>query len=105
MNRNIKTIVVTLFLVSISSNTWFFLFPIFLKNLGASDKNVAFSYTILTVLITSGQYIGGIFSDKWGRKPAITYPTLIIGILLFALSYSKHWTFAITVMGLSLIHI
>jgi len=101
MNRNIKTIVVTLFVVSISSNTWFFLFPIFLKNLGASDKNVAFSYTILTFLITSGQYIGGIFSDKWGRKPVITYPTLIIGILLFALSYSKHWTFAIIVMGIS----
>jgi len=98
MNRNIKTIVVTIFLASFSFYTWFFLFPIFLKNLGAQEKDIALSYTLLTILITSGQYIGGVLSDRWGRKPTITYPTFANAILLFILSLSRSWVFAVTTM-------
>ncbi len=88
-NRNIITISTTVALMTFSIFSWFTILPIYLKELGATDIQVGFSYSIISISFLLFQYPGGILSDTFGRKGLIVYPTFIAA-LFFLLGYIFH---------------
>ncbi len=88
-NRNIITISITVALMTFSIFSWFTILPIYLKELGATDIQVGFSYSIISISFLIFQYPGGILSDTFGRKGLIVYPTFIAA-LFFLLGYIFH---------------
>ncbi len=88
-NRNIATISTTVALMTFSIFSWFTILPIYLKELGATDMEVGISYSIISISFLIFQYPGGVFSDTYGRKKLIVYPTFIAALFFF-LSYIFH---------------
>lgn len=70
--------------------TWYRLLPLHLRNLGASDQQVGLVFTVI-LLLGPTQLLGGIISDRWGRRYVITIPTLILAPILVLGSQARHW--------------
>jgi len=91
VEQNILVISLTVLLFQIIHFTWFPILPIYLKELGASDFQAGFSYTLLAFSITIMQFLGGILSDCYGRKWLIIIPSFALIPLLFLAGRSSHW--------------
>ncbi len=88
-NRNIITITATVALMTFFIFSWYTILPIYLKELGAKDMEIGISYSIISISFLLFQYPGGIFSDTFGRKGIIVYPTFIAAFFFF-LGYIFH---------------
>ncbi len=96
--RNVAVLSATAFLIVASRYLWYGLLALHLRNLGASDQQVALVFTGSFLLLGPTQIIGGEMSDRWGRHHAISIPSVImVPILLFG-ALARTWTdLAITV--------
>ncbi len=90
-NRNLYIVSITVLVSLLSLSSWLYLLPIFLKDLGATDKNVGLSYTLFTLGGTGLQFIGGFLADRWGRKAVIVFPTYATAILGILMGIAKIW--------------
>lgn len=90
-NRNLYVVSVTILVSLLSLSTWLYLLPLFLKDLGATDKNVGLSYTLFTLGGTGLQFLGGFWADRWGRKTVIVFPTYATAILGILMGIVKIW--------------
>ena len=88
-NKNIIVISFTVAIMTFSVFSWLTILPIYIKELGATDIQIGISYSIISVSFLLFQYPAGIFSDTFGRKNIIAYPTFFAA-LFFGLSYIFH---------------
>ncbi len=68
--------------------TWNYLFPSFLKNLGASKELIGLSFSLNFLFYTVFQVVGGAVSDRTGRKPLIVYPGYLTAFFYLLISIS-----------------
>ncbi len=91
VNRNVKTLSFTVFTVLVGCYSWYYLLPLYLKDLGATDPQVGFLYTLFALSFTLLQLIGGYFSDKIGRKRCIVWPTYICATFYLLMGLVRTW--------------
>ncbi|MEW5934910.1 MAG: MFS transporter, partial [Bacillota bacterium] len=63
---------------------WSPVLPLILRDLGASDFQVSLSVATWTAVAALFQYRGGIWSDRFGRRPTLLYPTYLAGAAISA---------------------
>ncbi|MDD5016364.1 MAG: MFS transporter [Atribacterota bacterium] len=91
IEQNVSVLSITVLFIQISFFSWYPVLPIYLQELGANDFQVGFSYTLLALSSTLTQFLGGIFSDHFGRKLLIVIPTSLFPFLYFLAGNSSHW--------------
>ncbi|NDJ53093.1 MAG: MFS transporter [Chloroflexi bacterium] len=69
---------------------WWRVLPIYFRDLGATDQQVAIIYSVTLVLLLF-QIVGGLISDRWGRRYSIGIPTLLVGPALVLAVISTDW--------------
>jgi len=92
--RNVVVLAFTVCIILLSLFSWYYLFPLFLKDLGASDRAVGFFYSLFVLGFTLAQWMGGYFADKFGRKKTILWPTYTFPILYSCLAFSFSYLLA-----------
>lgn len=70
---------------------WYYLFPIHLEKLGASQREIGISYTLFSFGFTLAQVLGGYLTDRFGRKFIIVIPTYVFPLLYLFLALAKIW--------------
>ena len=91
LGRNVLVLSVTVFFILIALFSWYYLFPLYLKELGASESQIGFLYTLFTLSFTLLQLVGGVLSDRFGRKKCIVWPTYAYGLALLFTALSRSW--------------
>jgi len=57
-------------------------YVVYLQKIGGSIENLGISYAIMTIFQSLFSYIGGRYSDKFGRKPLLIWTGYIYSILM-----------------------
>jgi len=70
---------------------WSPILPLILRDLGASDFQVSLSVATWTAVAALFQYQGGIWSDRWGRRPTLVYPTYACAVAISAAAFMPSW--------------
>lgn len=70
---------------------WYYLFPIHLEKLGASQREIGISYTLFALGFTIAQVLGGYLTDRIGRKFIIVIPTYAFPFLYLLLALARVW--------------
>ncbi|MEA2022270.1 MAG: MFS transporter, partial [Candidatus Caldatribacteriota bacterium] len=91
IEQNVSVLSLTVLFVLISFFSWFPILPIYLRELGANDFQVGFSYSLLALSHTLMQFLGGMLSDSFGRKWLIVLPGFAFTPLYFLAGNSSHW--------------
>jgi len=91
IEQNVSVLSITVLFVLMAFFSWYPILPIYLKELGANDFQVGFSYTLLALSSTLMQFLGGVLSDQFGRKLLIIIPSFVFPILYFLAGNSSHW--------------
>ena len=91
IEQNVSVLSITVLFVLIAFFSWYPVLPIYLRELGANDFQVGFSYTLLALSHTLMQFLGGILSDHFGRRLLIVIPTFAFPLLYFLAGNSSHW--------------
>ncbi len=91
IGQNVSVLSITVLFILIAFFSWYPVLPIYLRELGANDFQVGFSYTLLAFSYTLMQFLGGILSDHFGRKLLIIIPSFIFPLLYFLAGNSSHW--------------
>ncbi|AZR74393.1 hypothetical protein BBF96_13955 [Anoxybacter fermentans] len=91
MPKNVWIMSYTTAIFVISIFIWNRLVPIYLRELGATDFQVSLAFSLLAVALGIGQFPGGIWADKLGRKPLVVIPTYIAGVLYFIGGFVHTW--------------
>lgn len=89
--KNIFILTITIGFIVCFLFTWYFLLPIYLIDLGASDKTINIAYFIFNITFYIGQIPGGILSDRFGRKPVIVITTLLYALSGYGMHQSSSW--------------
>jgi MFS family permease len=92
--RNIAVLSLTVFAHLVALFSWFYLFPLHLKDLGASDTEIGLAYTFFTLGLTIFMALGGHLADRFGRKGIIVVPTFALPIVYGIMALSDHWMLA-----------
>jgi MFS family permease len=101
--RNVFVLSVTTLLAIMGFFSWYYLFPLYLKELGASDTTVGALYTFFNLGFTLSQVMGGYLADRFGRKNVISIPTFLIALFLFLMPFFKTWFMVSLLCFLSLV--
>jgi len=91
VNRNVLVLSLTIFFTLITICSWYYLLPLHLKSLGASDEDIGLTYTIFSLGYTIFQGLGGYLADRFGRKQLIALPTFVFPLTYGAMALSNHW--------------
>ncbi len=89
--RNIITLTITIIILVCTVFSWYFLLPLYLKDLGASEKIISILYFLFNLAFYIGQIPGGILTDKIGRKPIIVGTTLLYALAGYGMAFSSSW--------------
>lgn len=92
VEQNVSVLSLTVLSVLIAFFSWYPILPIYLRELGANDFQVGFSYTLLALSYTLMQFLGGILSDRFGRKLLIVIPSFLFPLTYILAGNSSHWT-------------
>lgn len=88
---NIAVLAVTAAANVAGQMVWYPILPLVLRDLGASDFEVSLAYGVMVVVGALGQMPGGLFADRWGRKPAVVLPTFVVAAALFGAVFAPSW--------------
>lgn len=99
--KNIFITTTTLLLVFSSFLSWFFVLPLYLRNLGASDEQVGVAYLIFDLALCLFQFPAGFLADRIGRKKIITIPTFIIPFFYVAAGLATSWQMVVVMVALA----
>ncbi|MCD6363024.1 MAG: MFS transporter [Synergistetes bacterium] len=89
--RNIITLTITIILLVCTVFSWYFLLPLYLKSLGASDKAISVLYFLFNLAFYIGQIPGGFLTDRIGRKPIVVGTTLLYALAGYGMAFSSSW--------------
>ena len=101
IEQNVTVLSLTLLFILIAFFTWYPILPIHLRELGANDLQVGFSYTLLALSFTLMQFIGGILSDRFGRKKLIVITNFFFPLLYFLAAKSNNWFILISLLAMA----
>ncbi|MCK5598974.1 MFS transporter [bacterium] len=68
IERNIQLIPINRFLTVVGLFTWLYIFPVYLKQLGATEFAVGLAYSFFNIGITMFQFPGGYLADIYKKK-------------------------------------
>jgi len=91
IEQNVSVLSITVLFILMAFFSWYPVLPIYLKELGANDFQVGFSYTLLALSSTLMQFLGGILSDHFGRKLLIIIPSFVFPLLYFLAGSTSNW--------------
>ena len=91
LGRNVLVLSSTVFFILVALFSWYYLFPLYLKELGATESQIGLLYTLFTLSFTLLQLVGGVLSDRIGRKKCIVWPTYVYALALFFTAMSGNW--------------
>ncbi len=91
IEQNVSVLSLTVLFILIAFFTWYLILPVYLRELGANDFQVGLSYTLLALSYTLMQFLGGILSDRFGRRLLIIIPTFAFPPLYILAGNSSHW--------------
>lgn len=100
MPRNIWTMSYTTAIFVIAIYSWNRLVPIHLRDLGANDFQVSLAFAVMSIASGLFQFLGGIWADRFGRKPLVVIPTFIAGILYCIGGFVNHWIAFVLILTL-----
>ncbi len=80
----------TTLLIVLTRFLWYRLLPLYLRTLGATDAQVGMVFAVV-LLLGPLQLVGGVISDRWGRRHAISEPTLVLAVILVVGALAHHW--------------
>lgn len=89
--NNVNVLSFTIFLILGSLYFWYPLLPLHLRELGAEEFQIGFSYTLFVLTFTLWQIGGGLLSDRYGRKLIIVIPTFLFLPLYVIAGLVQHW--------------
>ncbi|MBC8499689.1 MAG: MFS transporter [Candidatus Atribacteria bacterium] len=101
IEQNVTVLSLTLLFILIAFFTWYPILPIYLRELGANDLQVGFSYSLLALSFTLMQFIGGILSDRFGRKKLIVITNFFFPLLYFLAAKSNNWLSLISLLAMA----
>ena len=103
LSRNIIVMSLTTSTFVAAIFTWNRIVPLALRELGATDLQVSLSFALMTVATGIGQFPGGLWADRFGRKPLVALPTFAAGALyLVATMAGTWWEFVLAMAGVNL---
>lgn len=87
LERNVLVLGVTSALGTFGNSLWFFILPLYLRDLGVGTGGIGLLHTARYLLVFFTQPLGGYLADRLGRKRVILTGNLIgsCSVLLFAL--------------------
>jgi MFS family permease len=91
VERNVLVLSVTVGATLLFFYAWYYLLPIHLGKLGASQREIGISYTLFSLGFTLAQILGGYLTDRFGRKFVIVIPTYAFPFLYLFLALAKVW--------------
>lgn len=91
VERNVLVLSLTVGGTLLFFYAWYYLFPIHLEKLGASQREIGISYTLFSLGFTLAQVLGGYLTDRFGRKFIIVIPTYAFPLLYLFLALAKIW--------------
>ena len=94
LEQNVKVVSLTTFSMLVAFFSWYYVLPLYLKDLGASDAMIGVLYSLFGLSFTLTQALGGYLSDRLGRKKCIVYPTYTFPFLYLLMAFSKTWQWA-----------
>jgi MFS family permease len=89
LNRNVAVLSGTVFLFIVAWSSWYLILPLHLRNLGATDAQVGLAYTLMHLGYQGMQLLGGLLTDRFGRKNVIVWPTFAY-LPLYLLAAATH---------------
>lgn len=100
MPKNIWTMSYTTSIFVIAIYLWNRLVALHLRELGATDFQVSIAFAVMSVASGLFQFPGGIWADKFGRKPLVVIPTFVAGALYFAGGFVHQWLAFVMILTL-----
>lgn len=97
-NQNVFITSLTLLIVVAFTFSWNPVLAIYLRKLGATEFQISTSYTILVMAFSLLQFVGGYFSDKFGRKNLIAIPSFVFPVLYTAAAFAPNWWILIIIL-------
>lgn len=97
---NVWVIWISLSLLLTFISMWLFVLPIYLKRLGATEKEIGVGYLWLFMAFSISQIYGGYLADKIGRKKLLLYPSFFLPIVYIAAACSRDWVFVMALLTL-----
>ena len=91
LNRNVVVISITVFVFIAAWFSWYPILPLYLRDLGASDAQVGLTYTLMQLGYLGMQLLGGLLTDRFGRKRIIVWPTFAYLPLYLLAATAHHW--------------
>jgi MFS family permease len=91
LNRNVVVISITVFVFIAAWFSWYPILPLYLRDLGANDAQVALTYTLMQLGYLGMQLLGGLLTDRFGRKRVIVWPTFAYLPLYLLAATAQHW--------------
>ena len=77
LSDNVATLTLTSMIGTFGNGIWTFLMPFYFVETGVSILAVGVIFTFYTIAGSFGSIIGGLLSDKYGRKKIIVFSSLI----------------------------
>lgn len=97
---NVWVIWLSLSLLLTFISMWLFVLPLYLKRLGASEKEIGMGYLWLFMAFSISQILGGYLADKIGRKKLLLTPTFFLPIVYISAAFSRDWVFVMALLTL-----
>jgi len=97
-NRNVWVLATSVGLFIGASSTWERLLPLYLRDLGASDFQVACGYALTLMAFFVLQWVGGRLADRYGRRTLIIWPGLISSLCYFITAAVSNWVLLVAIL-------
>jgi MFS family permease len=91
VHRNTLVLSATVFFLLVATFSWLNVFPIYLKQLGATDYQVGVAYSLLFLAFYAVSFLGGVLTDRYGGVKTITLATFAYPALYGLMAIIPDW--------------
>jgi MFS family permease len=98
LNRNVAVLSGTVFVFAGAWFSWYPILPLHLRDLGASDAHVGLAYTLMQLGYHGMQLLGGLLTDRFGRKGVIVWPTFAYLPLYLLAAATQNWVLLVALL-------
>lgn len=99
LHVNVYIISFTLVVNLVFLFSWWAILPLYFRQLGANDFQIALSYSVTGISYTLFQFAGGILGDRLGRKFIIVATTLLSVPLYIIAALSGNWILFLIILA------
>lgn len=89
--RNVSILAFTVAAMLMARLTWDRLLPTYYADLGASDTQIGFAFSLLAAAFALFQLIGGLLADRVGRKPVAVLPVFGVVLAVAGMAQARTW--------------